>query len=161
MFHEDNTLNLLDTYRKAKFQEKTIGKFKTHDRKDIGVTKFVWIGAVVFVGYFIVTNFIKVNEKFNADRQTQKTILQKASYQAPQIMEKPQTIKTKNIEIVSNKPVTIAPQPQTQIIQEPTKQTTTITLIPSKTTQQQETVKKVEEEEIRPGSSTSNVGYYR
>lgn len=156
MFHEDNTLNLLDTYRKAKFQEKTNGKFKTHDRKDIGVTKFVWIGAVVFVGYFIVTNFIKVNEKFNADKQTQK-----ASYQAPQIIEKPQVVKKQNIEIISSKPIHIAPQPPTQIIQEPTKQTTTITLMPSKATQQQETVKKVEEEEIRPGSSTSNVGYYR
>jgi len=160
MFHEDNTLNLLDTYRKAKFQEKTNGKFKTHDRKDIGVTKFVWIGAVVFVGYFIVTNFIKVNEKFNADKQTQKTILQKASYQAPQIMEKPQIVKTQNIEIISKKPTT-TPQTPTQIIQEPTKQTTTITLMPEKTTQQQETVKKVEKEEIRPGSSSGNVGYYR
>lgn len=145
MFHNDDTLNLIEKYRKTKFNEKTNGQFRTSDRKNNGVSIFVWIAVIVFMGYFILTNFIpKQNE-------VKKEIINT-------MQQSPHKIVEKNIEVIENKPI-VAAQQNTQKI-EPSKQTTTITLMPQQSSQKQEPIKKIEEEEIRPSSSTSG-GYYR
>lgn len=149
MFHNDDTLNLLEKYRKTKFNEKTNGQFKINHRKNNGVSNFVWIAVIAFIGYFILTNFIPKDNKQN---EVKKQIVNTTQQSTNKIIEK-------NIKVIENKPIVLTPQNTPKI--EPSKQTTTITLMPQQSTQKQEPIKEREEkEEIRPSSSTS-VGYYR
>lgn len=159
MFHDDDTLNLLETYRKNKYKEKTNGKFSTKLKNDYGVPRFIWITIVIFMGYLIITNLNKIdtttNEALKTNNLKQNPVIERTLIQTTQVVEKPQTITTKNIEIISNKPIITPPKI------EKSKQETTINLTPQQTIQKQAPIKKVEEEEeIHPGSSTS-VGYYR
>lgn len=160
MFHDDNTLNLLETYRKNKFQEKANGRFSTKYQINHEIPRFVWVTAIcIFLGSIIITNLNKIDTKTNEALKTnnprQNPVIERTLIQPTQAVEKPQTITTKNIEIISNKPIITPPKI------EPSKQETTINLTPQKTIPKQAPVQKIqEEEEIHPSSSTS-VGYYR
>lgn len=162
MFHDDDILNLLEVYRKNKYQEKTNGKFSTKLKSSNGIRRFVWMAVVIFIGYLIITNFNKIDTKTNEALKTnnlrQNPVIERTTIQPTQTIEKTQTTTTKNIENVSNKPI-IATQQNTPKI-EPSKQETTINIIPQQTTQKQIPTQKTQEEEIHPGTSTS-IGYYR
>lgn len=150
MFHNDDTLNLLEKYRKTKYNEKESGKFWTKNTES-SISKIVWIPIVILVGYFIITNVKPKEEKQN---EVKKEIVNVA----PKPTQFTQPIIERKIQITPSKPT---PPPQTITKAEPTKQTTTIEVIPQKSQPKQEPMKKIEvEEEIKPGSSTS-VGYYR
>jgi len=69
MFDNDNTLNLLDKYRKNKFKEKENGQFRTKKQNQSNIPNLVWIGITVFIGYFIISNFM---DKFEEKRLTRK-----------------------------------------------------------------------------------------
>jgi len=166
MFDNDNTLNLLDKYRKNKFKEKENGQFRTKKQNQSNIPNLVWIGITVFIGYFIISNFMDkfeekrltrkieaVNEEIKQENKTIKEIT-KTSF--PIIQNTPK-ITQKYIEITPYKPIETIQKSTPKI--EQTKENVTITLAPNDYTQKQTTVKKVEEE-IHPSSSTS-VGYYR
>lgn len=152
MFHNDDTLNLLEKYRKNKYNEKESGKFWTKNVES-SISKIVWIPIVILVGYFIVNNVKQKEEKQNEVKKEIVNIPQKPTqFTQPSIERK--------IEITPSKPIVVQ-QTQPIIKTEPQKQTTTIEVVPQQSQPKQETMKKIEvEEEIRPGSSTS-VGYYR
>lgn len=156
MFKDDDTLNLLDKYRKNKFQEKENGQFSknNNNRK---LPRLSLIPIILLIMYFIVIN-LSMNKNLNIivnpmqKEQEEKTtsVLLKPIQTAIEIS---QPVMPKNIEIISNKPIITPPQNIPKI--EPLKQETTINLMP------QQTIQKVqEEEEIHPGTSMS-VGYYR
>lgn len=145
MFHNDDTLNLVEKYRKTKFNEKTNGQCGTNHRKNNRVSTFVWIVVVAFIGYLILTNFI------SKQNEVKQEIVNTKKQSTNKIIEK-------NIEVTENKPIIEPLQNKPKI--ERSKQATTITLMPQQSTQKQEPIKKIEEEEIRPNSSTSG-GYYR
>lgn len=146
MFHEDNTLELLEKYRKTKYNEKENGYFRTKN-KETKISNLTWIPIVVFImGYFIITNFAN------------KTVKQEIVNTSPQVIQPTKKLLEQNIEIRPNKPITTIPQNTAKT--EPINQNTTIVVIPQKNQQKQEAIKKIEEEEIRP-SSSSSVGYYR
>lgn len=152
MFHNDDTLNLLEKYRKTKYNEKESGKFWTKNTES-SISKIVWIPIVILVGYFIVTNVKPKEEKQNEVKKEIVNIPQKPTqYTQPTIERK--------IEITPSKPIVVQ-KTQPIIKTEPQKQNTTIEVMPQQSQPKQEPIKKIEvEEEIRPSSSTS-VGYYR
>ena len=151
MFHNDDTLDLLEKYRKTKYNEKQSGKFRTKNEEN-QISKFVWIPIAVLVGYFIITNVKTKEEKQNKVKHEIVNV-------APKPTQLTQPIIERKIEITPSKPIVAIPQNITKI--EPTKQSTTIEVMPQTSQQKQEPIKKIEaEEEIHPGSSTS-VGYYR
>lgn len=145
MFHNDDTLNLLEKYRKTKFNEKENGQFRTNNRKENRASIFLWIVVVVFVGYFIITNFVAKIEKHNE--------IKKETVNTNKMIDK-------NIEVIQNKPIAAELKNTPKL--EQAKQTTTITLTPQQSSQKQEPIKKMEEEEIHPSTTTMSVGgYYR
>lgn len=160
MFYNDDSLDLIEKYRKQKYQEKANGKFLTN-KNNKKLPRLSLIPIILLIGYIIVMNLSgihkKPNEAFN-DRlkkeETTTTDLQKP-IQTQKIEETSQQVMTKNIEIISNKPIITPPKI------EPSKQETTINLMPQQTPQKQIPTQKIqEEEEIHPSTSTS-IGYYR
>lgn len=151
MFHNDDTLSLLEKYRKTKYNEKESGKFRTKDQEK-KASVFLWIFVAFLVGVFISANLKTKNEKKIELKQEVVNVPQKT------IQPTQPTIERK-IEITPSKPIT----PPTITITEPTqKSTTTIVVMPQQSQQKQEPIKNIEEiEEIKPGSSSSNIGYFR
>ena len=148
MFHNDDTLSLLEKYRKTKYNEKESGKFRTKDQKK-KASVFLWIFVVFLVGAFISANLKTKNEKKIELKQEVVNVPQKT------IQTTQQTIEQK-IEITPSKPIT----KPTITIAEPTKKRTTIVVTPQQSQQKQEPINKIEEdEEIKPGSSYGNVRY--
>jgi len=166
MFDNDNTLNLLDKYRKSKYKEKENGQFKTKKQNNSNIPNFVWITITIFIGYFIITNLMNRLEKQRLTRkieavneeikQENKAIKEITKTSFPIIQNTPK-VTQKYIEITPYKPIETVQKSTPKI--EQTKENVTIKLAPNNYTQKQTTVKKVEEE-IHPSSSTS-VGYYR
>jgi len=160
MFHDDNTLNLLDKYKKNKFHEKENGQFSKNNNK---LPRLSLIPIILLILYFIIINLsmnknlnIIVNPMQREQEEKTTTVLLKP---IQTVIETPQPVVPKNIEIISNKPIITPPQNTPKI--EPLKQETTINLMPQQTIQKQIPIQKIqEEEEIHPGTSTS-VGYYR
>ena len=150
MFHNDDTLNLLEKYRKTKYNEKESGKFKTKDQEK-KASVFLWIFVAFLVGIFISANLKTKNEKKIEVKQEVINIPQKT------IQPTQPTIERK-IEINPSKPIT----QKTITIAEPTQKSNTIVVTPQQSQQKQEPINKIEEvEEIKPGSSSSNIGYYK
>ena len=147
MFHNDDTLSLLEKYRKTKYNEKESGKFRTKDQEK-KASVFLWIFVAFLVGIFISANLKTKNEKKIEIKQEVINIPQKT------IQTTQPTIEQK-IEITPSKPIT----KPTITIAEPTQKRTTIVVTPQQSQQKQEQIKEIEE--IKPGSSTSNMGYYR
>ncbi|AHJ12421.1 hypothetical protein [Sulfurospirillum multivorans] len=168
MFKDDDTLNLLDKYRKNKFQEKENGQFKTNYQNNNGVPHFVWIAVVVFIGYFIITNFMDRLEEQRIARKMEAVGEQFSRAVKEEIKQQEKAIKeitgtslkimesTPKIQITPN---TVTPQMTPKV--EQTKKNVTITLTPEQSSNQKQIQKTEETEEIKPGSSSSNVGYYR
>ena len=162
MFHDDDSLDLLETYRKNKFQEKTNGKFfkNSNNRK---LPRLSLIPIIFLIMYFIIINLgIKINpntivKPMQKEQEEETTTVLSKPIQT--VIETPQQVVPKNIEIISNKPIILPLQNTPKI--EQSKQDTTITLMPQQTAQKQTPIKKTEvEEEIHPSTSTS-MGYYR
>ena len=150
MFHNDDTLSLLEKYRKTKYNEKESGKFRTKDQEK-KASVFLWIFVAFLVGVFISANLKTKNEKKIDIKQEVVNVPQKTIQPAQPTTEK-------KIEITPSKPIT----PPTITIAEPTQKSTTIVVTPQQSQTKQEPIKKIEEvEESKPGSSTSNMGYYR
>jgi len=150
MFHNDDTLSLLEKYRKTKYNEKESGKFRTKDQKK-KASVFLWIFVAFLVGIFISANLKTKNEKKIEVKQEVINIPQRT------IQHTQPTIERK-IEITPSKPIT----QKTITIAEPTQKSTTIVVTPQQSQQKQEPINKIEEvEEIKPGSSSSNIGYYK
>ncbi len=156
MHHDDNeTLNLLEKYKKNQSNEKTSGTFRTYRKnKNNGVPNLIWIGAIILASYIIIANVSsKVKERKVIKIETTHEISKPKINPIENIPNNNQKI----IEATPIKPKEIV----TQNIQraEVQKQSTTIIITP---TQKQEPVKKIEEiEEIKPGSSSGNIGYFR
>lgn len=153
MFHNDDTLSLLEKYTKTKYNEKESGKFRTKDQEK-KASVFLWIFVAFLVGIFISANLKTKNEKKIEIKQEVINIPQKT------IQTTQPTIEQK-IEITPSKPIT---KPNITIA-EPTQKRTTIVVTPQQSQQKKEPINKIEEveevEEIKPGSSYGNVRYYK
>ena len=168
MFNDDETLNLIEKYRKNKFHEKEKGQFKTNSQKNSSVPNFVWIAVVIFIGYFIITNLMdRIEEQRIARKieavgdQLNKAVKEEIKQQERTIKEITGTSlkmmeKTPKIEIV---PSSNTPQTTPKIEQKTQK--VSIELTPEKSPNQKPIPKIEEKEEIKPGSSSSNYGYYK
>jgi len=166
VFKDDDTLNLLDKYRKNKFQEKENGQFKTNYQNNNGVPHFVWIAVVVFIGYFIITNFMDSLEEQRIARKMEAVGEQFSRAVKEEIKQQEKAIKEitgTSLKIMESAPkIQITPTtPQMTPKTEQTKKNVTITLTPEQSSNQKQTQKAEDTEEIKPGSSSGNVEYYR
>ncbi len=156
MHHDDHeTLNLLEKYKKNKFNEKVSGTFRTRVKNhNNGVRNFLLAGGIVFIVYILATNAPhKIQEK--------KVTKVEATHEinTPKInpIENKLNNSQKVVEATPSKPKVVITQNIPKV--ETQKETTTIIITPTK---KQEPIKKIEEvEEIKPSSSSGNIGYFR
>lgn len=165
MFHQErDILELLGKYTKRKEPKseikekiiyKTIGKFNTKKQNKI-INSFIFYGVVFFIGYFIITNFQnKLEEKAVQEAKIKNEKLKEVLKNKTNQKEQPIT---PNLSLSQNRPIEKAQQNTVKIEKE--LQNTTITFMPNTPYKNEEPIQKIEEEEIRP-STTTSVSYYR
>lgn len=108
MLHNDDTLKLVETYRKNKYQEKTNGRFISNNQRTKKQSYIIWIMAFSLISYFFVTNLMSIKEKLNetykAKKQNKEIVVERIPNIESPIIEKKENVTYKNVEAQIKKP---------------------------------------------------------